>query len=160
MTSYYKVTIMRVNKIHETRMFALLNFIESAKSSTEVPVASAIYDQKGDLFVTEFNSADAEIDPTSHAEILAIRKAAKFNSHSNLDGYSIYVTLEPCLMCLGAILHANIKKVIFGAYSDSNSKNYSILDEFRHSNPQIEIVGGVLEKECQNLISNWFNSIR
>ena len=151
---------MQVDKIHETRMSALLNFIDSNTSMLEVPVACAVYGPSGELIATELNTAEKDIDPTGHAEILAIRKAAKLNSHSNLDGYSIYITLEPCLMCLGAILHANIKKVIFGAYSDSNSKNYSILDEFRHSNPQIEIVGGVLEKECQNLISNWFKSIR
>jgi tRNA(adenine34) deaminase len=141
-------------------MSALLNFIDSNTSTLEVPVVCAVYSPSGELIATELNSAEQEIDPTGHAEILAIRKSAKLNSHSNLDGYSIYITLEPCLMCFGAILHANIKKVIFGAYSESNSKNYSILDEFRHSNPQLEIVGGVLEKECQNLISNWFKSIR
>jgi tRNA(adenine34) deaminase len=148
---------MQVQKFHEVRMSWLIN---SIKGSEEVPVACAIYNPNNELVALEFNSIEKNKDSTSHAEISAIKTASKLNFHPNLDGYSLYVNLEPCLMCLGAINNSNIKKIVFGAYSNLNHENSSYLDLFRELNPNVEIIGGVLEQECQDLISSWFKTIR
>ena len=148
---------MQVQKLHEARISWL---IKSTKDSDEVPVACSIYSPNDELIALEFNEIERNTDPTSHAELSAIKTASKFNLHPNLNGYSLYVTLEPCLMCLGAIHNSSINKVVFGAYSDLNKVNSSYLDLFRQLNPKVEIIGGVLEKECKDLISNWFKSIR
>lgn len=141
-------------------MSLLLKALRDNNDTHEVPVGSSIYNPQGELLITKFNLSEKNVDPTQHAEILAIKEAAKLNSHTNLNQYSLYVTLEPCFMCLGAILNANINKVVFGAFSDSNKSNPLLLDSFRQSFPKIEFVGGVLEKECQELLTNWFKSIR
>ena len=151
---------MKAQKIHEVRMMSLINSIESRDSSSEIPIACAIYGPNEELVTLNFNSIEKDTDPTAHAEIEAIRNASSSNLHSNLDTYSLYVNLEPCLMCLGAISHSNISKVIFGAYSDQTPEHLSFLNLFRQVYPNIEIIGGVFEKECQQQISNWFKSIR
>jgi tRNA(adenine34) deaminase len=151
---------MKAKKIHEVRMMSLINSIESRTNSSEIPIACAIYGPNEELFTLDFNSIEEESNPTGHAEITAIKNASRINFHQNLEHYSIYVTLEPCLMCLGAIHHSNISKVIFGAYSDQIPEHLSFLNLFRQVYPKIEIIGGVLEKECKQQISNWFKSIR
>ena len=151
---------MQIQKVHELRMATLLDSIKSSDLKEEVPVACAIYDSKNQLITVQRNEVEKNTDSTSHAEILAIKKASKINFHPNLDGYSLYVTLEPCIMCLGAILNSNIKKVIFGAYSDQTHERTLLLDFFRQNYQKIEIIGGVLEKECQDLLASWFKSIR
>ena len=151
---------MKAQKIHEVRMMSLINSVESRINSDEIPVACAIYGPNEELITLDFNSTKEESNPTGHAEITAIKNASKINFHPNLEHYSIYVTLEPCLMCLGAIHHSNISKVIFGAYSDQIPEHLSFLNLFRQVYPKIEVIGGVLEKECKQQISNWFKSIR
>lgn len=151
---------MKAQKIHEVRMKSLINSVESRINSDEIPIACAIYGPNEELVTLDFNSIEDESNPTGHAEITAIKNASRSNLHSNLEHYSIYVTLEPCLMCLGAIRHSNISKVVFGAYSDQIPEHLSFLNLFRQVYPKIEIIGGVLEKECKQQISNWFKSIR
>lgn len=151
---------MQVLKIHETRMLALINFIKSVNNFLEVPVACAIYSPTDSLVTVELNSIEKNLDPTSHAEILAIKNASKYNLHTNLNNFELYTNLEPCLMCLGAIINSKISRLVFGAYSSKNQINISSLDVLKQNNPKIEVIGGVLESQCKNLMSEWFKSKR
>lgn len=151
---------MKALKIHETRIYEIIKALNSRENKTEVPVGCSIYNSNGELISMQFNEIESVADATNHAELLAIKKVSQQSKNSNLEGYCLYVNLEPCLMCLGAIHHANISQVIFGAYSDLNIKNQSFLNLFREIYPNIEIIGGVLENECKEQISTWFKSIR
>mgnify|MGYP003340739200 FL=1 len=119
---------MKVLKIHETRIYEIIEALNSRENKTEVPVGCSIYNSNGELISMQFNEIESVADATNHAELLAIKKVSQQSKNSNLEGYCLYVNLEPCLMCLGAIHHANISQVIFGAYSDLNIKNQSFLN--------------------------------
>ena len=140
-----------------------MNFaLKLAQSSpkNEIPVGCVIADSKGKIISYANNSTLKKNDPTAHAEIIAIRKACKKLKTSKLLDFSIFVTLEPCKMCEAAILQSGIKKVFFGAYSDSfrifkeKKKNYD------SENRGYQYYGGIKEKECSNLIRNFFKSKR
>ncbi|MBN2515686.1 MAG: nucleoside deaminase, partial [Deltaproteobacteria bacterium] len=100
--------------------------------------------------------------PSAHAEILAIRRAAERIGNYRLVGTTLYVTLEPCIMCAGAIIQARISKVIFGAYDPKGggvSSRYTILHDHR-LNHTVEVVGGILEGECSQILSGFFRKKR
>ena len=137
----------------------LLNLLTKTQQTFEVPVAAAIYDPEFNLISQSLNQRESVNDPTAHAEICVLRDAGISQSNWNLEGFSLYITLEPCLMCAGAILQSRVSRVIFGAFNpgDSSTSTISLL---RATNPQLEVVGGVLDKECSQFLSQWFSNQR
>ena len=133
---------------------------KKAKQQDEVPVGAVIvYD--GKIIAKAYNKREKSKDATNHAEILCIKKACKKMKDFRLLDADIYVTLEPCLMCLGAILNARIKNVYFGASINKEgaltSKDIIERVELNH---KCEIEGGILAEECSSLVSDYFKTKR
>lgn len=127
----------------------------------EVPVA-AIVVLDGEVIGTGVNGRNTDNDPTAHAEIVAIREAAKKLGRWNLSDCELFVTLEPCVMCAGAIVYSRIKRVVFGAYdlrfgACGTALNVAQNDKLNH---RAELLGGVLEKECLQPIQAFFKAKR
>jgi tRNA(adenine34) deaminase len=137
----------------------LLHLLNSSPQAFEVPVAAAVYDQAMNLVSQSLNQRESTNDPTSHAEICVLREAGIKNGNWNLEGFSLFITLEPCLMCAGAILQSRISRVIFGAFNPGDSSK-STITLLRVTNPKLEIVGGVMDKECSQFLSQWFTNQR
>ena len=151
---------MLIPQEYETRMSDLLVFMASSSDEVEVPVAAVVFDQELNRVAESTNQRERSIDPTAHAEIVALRKAATSLGRWNLTGCSMYVTLEPCLMCTGAILESKITRLVFGAFDTKKSFNFSMNEIIIESGQKIEVIGGVLEKECRLVMSNWFEHHR
>ncbi len=132
-----------------------------AKSIGEVPIG-AVVEKDGELISGAYNLCEASSDPTAHAEILAIREAAKKLGNWRLTGATLYVTVEPCAMCIGAIVLARIKRVVFGVRDPKAGAVLSIynigLD--KKLNHFVEVKEGVLRDECANLLRDFFKNIR
>ena len=137
----------------------LLDYLNNSPAVIEVPVAAAIYDQNLKQVAIAHNLRELTSDPSAHAEIVALRKAGQVFGNWNLEGFSIYVTLEPCLMCAGAILQSKISRVIFGSFN-SETTSQSSVELLRNGNPQLEVVGGVNEEECSTFLTQWFSEQR
>ena len=151
---------MLIPQEYETRMSDLLVFMASSSDEVEVPVAAVVFDQELNRVAESTNQRERSIDPTAHAEIVALRNASTSLGRWNLTGCSMYVTLEPCLMCTGAILESKITRLVFGAFDTKKSFNFSINEIIIESGQKIEVIGGVLEKECRLVMSNWFEHHR
>ena len=151
---------MLIPQEHEIRMSDLLVFMASSSDEFEVPVAAVVFDQELNKVAESTNQRETSIDPTAHAEIVALRNAATSLGRWNLTGCSMYVTLEPCLMCASAILESKISRLVFGAFDTKKSFNFSINEIIIESGQKIEVIGGVLEKECRLVMSNWFEHLR
>ena len=134
---------------------------QAAASAGEVPVG-AIVVKDGQVIATGRNAPVEGHDPTAHAEIVALRAAAQRLSNYRLDGCSLYVTLEPCAMCSGAMLHARLARVVYGATDPKTGAAGSVLNLFGHTqiNHQTQVQGGVLAEECANLLSDFFRQRR
>src|SRR4051812_9528289 len=138
-------------------MQAALDEARLAGLRGEVPVGAVVID--GDVIVGRGSNAPiGEHDPTAHAEIRAMRDAARNRGNYRLSGCSLYVTLEPCTMCAGAMFHARIGRVIFGARDPKTGACGSVIDLFGEPrlNHHATISGGVLEHECGSLLSQFF----
>ena len=132
--------------------------IQVAQSSNEVPVAACVVDQQGKVISIAHNQTIENHDPTAHAEIVAIREASKKLSSWRLENCTLIVTLEPCVMCAGAIKTARIPRVVFGAWDErvgGSGSRYDILRDSRLG-PEVEVIPGVLEDENSKLLSNFF----
>jgi tRNA(adenine34) deaminase len=132
-----------------------------AKEQGEVPVG-AILIKDGLLIANAHNQPISSNDPTAHAEIQLIRAAGEKLKNYRLTGTSLYVTLEPCAMCLGAIMHARVERIIFGAHDPKTGVCGSSVDlmEANCFNHKINLVSGVLENESKQLLKNFFISRR
>ena len=134
----------------------------AAFNPDEVPVGAMIVDSQGLVVATGSNQTNSDSDPTAHAEIVAMRKASKKLSSWRLDNCTLVVTLEPCVMCAGAIKTARIPRVVFGAWDErvgGSGSRYDILRDGRLG-PEVEVVSGVLEKQCSELLSEYFQNLR
>ena len=133
----------------------------AAAQSGEVPVGAVIV-QGGKLIATGRNSPIAGHDPTAHAEIIALRAAAKSLGNYRLPDCTLYVTLEPCAMCSGAMLHARLKRVVFGASDAKTGSAGSVINLFDQPqlNHQTALQGGVLADECAALLKTFFSQRR
>ena len=145
----------------EKWMSLALEQARKAEEEGEVPVG-AILVKDGLLIAKAHNQPISTNDPTAHAEIQLLRAAGKKLKNYRLTGTSLYVTLEPCAMCLGAIMHARVEHVVFGAYDPKtgvcgSSENLMDAKCFNH---KINLVSGVLENESKQLLKNFFNSRR
>ena len=134
--------------------------IQEAKKAVnegEVPVG-AILVKNGMIIAKAHNRPITKNDATAHAEILAIRKAGKKEKNYRLVGTTLYVTLEPCLMCLGALINARIERIVFGAKNTKNGFCGSLVDLTNDSqfNHRAIVTGGVLEKQCQEILRSFF----
>lgn len=134
---------------------------EKAKEKDEVPIGAVIV-KDGKVISKGYNLVENTNKATAHAEITAIEKACKKLKSWRLDGAEIYVTLEPCAMCAGAIANARIKKVYFGAYerkSGCAESKYPVLSD-NGLNHSAEYEGGIMEEECASLIKKYFSEKR
>ena len=138
-----------------------LNLAKKAELEDEVPVGAVIV-KNGEVIGQGMNTSISDHDPTSHAEINAIREAAKKIKNYRLKDCSIYVTLEPCAMCVGAIQHARIEKVIYGASDPKTGACGGVINliGIKEINHHAEAVGGILEKECGQTLKDFFLSKR
>ena len=138
-----------------------ISLARSAECLGEVPVGAVVV-YEGQIVGRGFNSPIGENDPTAHAEIAALRDAARNLENYRLPGCELFVTLEPCAMCAGAILHSRIARVVYGARDPKTGVHGSVVDLFAvdRLNHHTEIVGGILAEVCGRLLSVFFASRR
>ena len=136
-----------------------MNLAKKAYEVDEVPVGAVIV-KDGKILASAFNKRESSFDATAHAEILAIRKACKKLGDFRLLGAEMYVTLEPCVMCTGAILNSRIEIVYFGAYISNGSISAEELSKKSELNHKTNFFGGFLEKENSDLVSTYFKEKR
>ncbi|MEJ2116311.1 MAG: tRNA adenosine(34) deaminase TadA [Gammaproteobacteria bacterium] len=141
----------------ELYMHAALRLAEHAMDQQEVPVGAVVVFED-EVIGKGWNQPIAKNDPSAHAEIIALRDAANTIGNYRILDTTLYVTLEPCLMCVGAILHARIKSLVFGAYDSKTGAAgsvFDVLEDARH-NHSVEVRGGVLEKQSVELLQTFF----
>ena len=143
---------------NEELMRLALDVARIAPSTGDIPVGAIVINSDGVVIGKGFNEREANNDPTAHAEVVAIRNAATRLQKSRLDGCTLIVTLEPCAMCAGAIAQSRISKVIYGAWDDKAGAVGSVWDVLRDPRSifKVEVVAGVLEKECASLLTEFF----
>ena len=142
--------------------FMQLALSKAKRSGDDVPVGAVIVNSDGEVIASGHNRKEAKHDASSHAEIEAIRAAGQKLGDWRLENCTLVVTLEPCVMCAGAIVAARIPRVVFGAWDakvGAAGSLYDILRDPRLGNP-VEVVGGVLEQECSALLEDFFASRR
>ena len=139
-----------------------LELADKAESLGEIPVGAVLVDGTGKIIGEGWNLSIVNSDPTAHAEIVALRHAAQCKQNYRLLNTTLYVTLEPCTMCAGAILHSRIKRLVFGA-SDAKTgavgSRFHFFDDYK-MNHSLEITGGVLQEECSRKLSAFFQKRR
>lgn len=142
----------------EAAMQFALEAAEHASERGDVPVGAVILDGRGQIVSTGWNTREAQHDPTGHAELNAIRAAATRLESWRLTECTLVVTLEPCVMCAGAILAARIPTVVFGAWDEKAGAAGSLHDLLRDRrlNHQVEVFSGVREPECAALLTEFF----
>lgn len=145
----------------EELMRVALGLAREAGSVGEVPVGAVVV-RDGEIIGRGFNQPILRHDPTAHAEIMALRDAANRVGNYRLPGCVLYVTLEPCVMCTGAIMHARIARVVFGARDPKTGAAGSVVDLYGENrlNHHADIVGGILAEECGALLSSFFAARR
>ncbi|MCE9571459.1 MAG: tRNA adenosine(34) deaminase TadA [Rhodocyclales bacterium] len=138
-----------------------LDLAREAGAAGEVPVGALVV-LEGEVIGRGFNQPIGSNDPTAHAEIMALRAAATRLGNYRLPGCTLYVTLEPCAMCAGAIMHARVGRVVFGARDPKTGAAGSVVDLFAENrlNHHTAVAGGVLEAECGGLLSGFFAARR
>ncbi len=143
-------------------MRAALAEARSASASDDVPVGAVVCDETGAVVARGRNRREADADPTAHAEVVALREAARLRGSWRLAGCSLVVTLEPCTMCAGAIGLARVDRLVFGAFDDKAGAVGSLWDVLRDRrlNHRPEVVAGVLAEESAALLRGFFGSHR
>ena len=142
----------------ETFMALALEEAERAFQEEVVPVGAVLLSDAGEKIASAFNQPRRMNDPTAHAEILVLKQAAQVLKNYRLPGTTLFVTIEPCLMCAGAIIQARVKKVVFGAFDPKAGALGSLYDvsQDQRLNHRFEVISGVLEKECRDLMQDFF----
>lgn len=139
-----------------------ITLAKSALATEDVPVGALVINQHGDIVGRGNNLRELDNDPTAHAEIIALRQAAQAHNNWRLDDHTLVVTLEPCAMCAGAIAQSRIKSVIFGAWDSKAGAAGSVWDILRDPRTphQVEVISGVLEEDCAQLLQEFFKGKR
>ena len=142
-------------------MSLALDEARKAHEAGEVPVGAVVL-LDGEVVGTGFNQPISAHDPTAHAEIVALRAAAARVGNYRLTGATLYVTVEPCLMCVGAMVHARIGLVVYGAAEPKAGAVVSMTraHELPNLNHRLQVLGGVLEGECRDMMQGFFKSRR
>ncbi len=138
-----------------------LSLAQQARAEGEIPVG-AIAIQQAHVIGRGFNRTEALQDPTAHAEMLALTAAADAIGSRRLEGVTLYVTLEPCCMCAGALVLARIDRLVFGAWDPKAGACGTLYDIPRDErlNHRLEVIGGILELECGAMLSEFFRELR
>jgi tRNA(adenine34) deaminase len=139
-----------------------IELAKSAGSFDDVPVGALIVNEQGVVLATGQNLREKDNDPTAHAEIVAIKNAGSKISNWRLDDLTLVVTLEPCVMCAGAIAQSRMKRLVFGAFDEKAGavgSNWDVLRDPRTLNSP-EVVSGVLADQCALLLKDFFNNKR
>ena len=135
---------------------------QAASAVNEVPVGAVLIDSNNNLLASGHNQPIGSHDPTAHAEIIVLREAAKNNKNYRLIDTTLYVTLEPCVMCVGAMIHARVKRLVYGAQELKTGAIQSacqILEDTRF-NHQIDVESGILQQACSDIMSQFFSRRR
>jgi tRNA(adenine34) deaminase len=142
---------------HLPPMRQALRLARRAWDLGEVPVGAVVV-RDGEVIASGFNQPIGKHDPTAHAEIIALRAAAEILGNYRLPGCELYVTLEPCVMCAGAMMHARLARVVYGAADPKTGAGGSVVNLFAQEqlNHHTELVGGVLADECGQLLKSFF----
>jgi tRNA(adenine34) deaminase len=143
---------------YTTFMELALDEAKKAGQKNEVPIGAVVVDSSGSITAAAHNQVITRADVTAHAEILALRAACEAAKNYRLPGTTLFVTVEPCPMCMGAIIHARVEKLVFGAFDPNWGAAGSLYDlaaddRFNH---QPEVVSGVCEEACRRLIKDFF----
>jgi tRNA(adenine34) deaminase len=146
---------------HEEYMKIAFREAEKALESDDVPVGAVII-HDGVIIAKAHNQRELLRDPTAHAEMIAITQAASHLGSWRLDDTTMYVTLEPCAMCAGAMVLARIPRLVFGAWDPKAGAAGSVMDILRHSrlNHRVEVIAGVMEEECGSILKEFFARLR
>jgi tRNA(adenine34) deaminase len=148
--------------VDEAWMRLALEQARLAQEAGEVPVGAVMIDSNGGLLATGFNRTIQDHDPTGHAEVVALRAAAKQSGNYRLPGATLFVTLEPCAMCIGAMMHARLARVVFGASDPKTGACGSVihLPSEPRLNHHTNVHGGVLANECGEILRDFFKRRR
>ncbi len=147
--------------MHEVFMRAALEQASLATASGEVPVGAVLVID-GEIVARAFNQPITTVDPTAHAEVLVLREAARKSGRYRLTDATVYVTHEPCLMCVGALIHARVSEVVYGAVEPRTGALVSSVRalDIPSLNHRFAFTGGVLEDECRAMIQAFFQEKR
>lgn len=148
--------------IHRTWMEYALELAHTAAESGEVPVSAVVVDEGGNLIAEAVNRKARDRDPTSHAEVLAIRSATKKFQSCYLSRCTLYVTLEPCPMCAGAIIQSRLKLLVYGANDPKTGaiRTVTNLPDSYCSNHRLQVLAGIAEESCLQQLQIWFANRR
>ncbi len=148
--------------MHESFMAVALEEAGEAYARAEVPVGAVLVGNRGEIVSRGYNAPIGRCDPTAHAEIVVLREAARVSQNYRLPGTTLYVTLEPCAMCLGAMMQARIRTLVFGAYDPKAGVLGGAVDLTRLVvfNHYIEVIGGVLAGISSGLLTRFFQERR
>lgn len=148
--------------VHEHAMLRALALATEAATAGEVPVGAVVLDPLGRIVGEGRNEREATHDPTAHAEVVALREAALSAGSWNLEGHTLVVTLEPCVMCAGAILQSRVGHVVFGAWDDKAGAAGSMYDILRDRRLpyRAEVLGGVREEDAIDQLRAFFAARR
>lgn len=144
--------------MHRTWMESALELAQTAAKLGEVPVGAVVVDERGHLLAQAVNRKAREQDPTAHAEILAIRSATRKIQSCYLSGCTLYVTLEPCPMCAGAIIQSRLKLLVYGANDPKTGaiRTVTNLPDSYCSNHRLQVLAGIKEESCLQQLQSWF----
>lgn len=143
---------------HDELMHRALDEARKCSASADVPVGAVVVDKDGHVIGSGFNTKERDSDPTGHAEIMALRQAAEKLGNWRLTDCTLVVTLEPCVMCAGAIVAARVPTVVFGAWDEKAGAAGSVHDILRDRllNHQVQVISGVRAEECSELLTRFF----
>ncbi len=148
--------------IHQIWMDQAIVLAKEVGAMGEIPVGAVIVNSFGEAIATGVNRKERDQDPTAHAEIVAIKAAARLLQDWHLTGSTLYVTLEPCPMCAGAILQARISTLVYGTDDPKSGaiRTVANLPDSPVSFHNLEVIAGIRDLECQELLQDWFKNLR
>lgn len=143
---------------HYRWMCQAIELAEAAGAVGEVPVGAVVVDHRGNLVATGENRRERDRDPTAHAEVLALREAGRLLQTWHLESCTLYVTLEPCPMCAGAIVQSRLGLLVYGADDPKTGavRTVANIPDSACSNHRLKVIGGILETPCRQQLQEWF----